>query len=421
MACGQQAPARGSKNLIEIVRSTGQSNPPKVEYTAHPLESSTVQTSRPAVPVASPNYVRVLGSAAQNSRVPGSLHPGLYQLLWQSPLPSASSAVLLAGNRILVQRAGGWTLFDRGGKQIAEGFSGRATITLDPSAGMFFALGSGNTLHALGLEQGDLRFNIPLGYNESFIWPMFHRAGKRIIAAAAEQPMFAPKVQPPTRSLFQAIEIGTPIKLSPYKILLSVDVQQDLIFKDANMIPVASGDILWAVLPGLLIRTSPAQGIDGAWTDSFKAISASADEAGWLHMLVAAGPTATPELWIVTPEGRRIVRAQVPVAYRDSKLPPAIGYDRRIYLRSSRHMAAFSPQGELLWEAQSAAPIAGLSATPDGRIVIAAGRDIAVYDTNGNSTPLVTLPSAATTPPVVTVDGEILIGTEAGLFCFAVR
>jgi hypothetical protein len=253
---------------------------------------------------------------------------------------------------------------------------------------------------------------------------MFHRSGKRIVAVGMGQKIMSPKgQQPPPTSLFQEIEIGAPLKLSPYKILLSVESQRDMIFSEATMIPVASGDILWAVFPNLLIRTSPAETVDGAWSGIFKAQSASADEAGFLYLVVAPGDPSSGdrELWVIAPDGRRTMRATVPPAYAESRVPPAVGYDHRVYLRSSRSIAAFSPQGALLWEAPIPSGIAGMSITPNGLIVVAAGPDIFSIDPNGKVNHLAALPAAATTTPVVTSEGEILVGTEAGVTCLSVR
>src|SRR5215469_12670991 len=137
---GGQTPARGTKTLVEIVRSTGQANPPKVDYTPRQLEPASAQPVRETAQ-ASPNYVRAFGSAAQNSRTPGSVKPGQWHVRWQAPIAGALSAVLFAGDRVVAQRAGGWTLLDRNGAKIAEGASAGAPITIDPSSGMFYSLG----------------------------------------------------------------------------------------------------------------------------------------------------------------------------------------------------------------------------------------------------------------------------------------
>jgi hypothetical protein len=418
-----QTQARGGKTLVEIIRSTGQATPPKVDYTPHPLTAAASQQAREAAHESLPGYVRAFGSAAQNSRTPGSAKTGAWHVKWQSPVAGALSAVLYSGDRVLAQRAGGWTLFDRAGAKIADGASAGAPITIDPSSGMFYSLGNGNNLQAYSMDKGELRFTVPLGYNEAFAWLLFERAGNRIIAAAIERPMISPKPHPPERSLFQVIELGSPLKLSPYKVLLSIDKQQDLIFKQADMLPAASGDTLWAAMPDLLIRTSGAQNIDGAFTGSFKPISASSDEQGWLHLLVAARNLSAPsdatnggrELWIVTPDGHWAAHGTVPAAYGESKAPPAIGYDRRVYLRAAQSIAAFSPHGELLWEYHADSTIAGLSTTPDGHVVAASGKNLITLDANGKAGHLATLPAAASTAPAVTADGEILIGSDAGV------
>lgn len=410
--------------MIDIVISTGRTNPPKLDYSPRPLEPAPSPANRENAPANTSNYIRVLGSPAQNSRAPGSLRSGQWKMRWKSPTSKPPSTVLIAGTRILAERSGGWTLFDLSGKLIAEGTGGQAVITIDPNAGMFYDLGGGNDLQAIGLENGTLRFKIPLGHNESFRWPMFLRSGKRLVAVGIGQKMLAPKGNaPPPTSLFQVIEIGSPLKMSPYKILLSLELQQEMIFSEANLLPVASGDILWAVFPNLLIRTSPAETIDGAWSGSFKALSASADEAGWLYLVVAQGdpPGGDRELWVITPDGRRTMRAPVPPAYAESRIPPAVGYDHRVYLRSSRSVVAFSPQGALLWESLVPSGIVGMSLTPDGEVVVAAGADVLAIDPNGKVRLLAALPATATTTPVVTQEGEILVGTEAGVACLSVR
>jgi len=329
---------------------------------------------------------------------------------------------MVGSDRVLVQRSGGWSLLRRNGEKIKDGISGGVVITLDASAGAFYALGAGNALQALALENGELRFSIPLGFTEAFAWPLVWRDGKRIIAAGVETPMFSHNPQPPTESLFHVTEVASPLKLSPYKVLLSMTMHQNLEFKESNMMPVASGSILWAILPDLLIRTSSSQNIDGAWSGSFRAISASADESGWLHMVVATGEAPTDrELWVVTPDGRRTVRAKVPLSHGESKYPPAIGYDHRIYLVGPQTVTAFSPEGALLWESQPLGSIAGVSVTPDHRVVVAAGNEIIVLDSNGKATQLAKLPSAARTCPVVTVEGEILVGTETNVICLLPR
>ena len=405
--------------MIEIVRSTGQANPPKLDYTARPIEQAVAPQHRDGVPANSPDYVRVLGGPAQNSRAPGSANRGPWHVRWQSPAPTPISVVLLAPKRVVVQRVNGWSLFNRDGKPLAQGFPSRGVITLDPSAGVFYTLGNGNTLQAIDLEKGDVRFNIGLGFDESFAWLLFLRSGNRILAAAAEQPTPGPRPNPPTRSVFEVVEAARPPELDPYK-FITLDLQQRLVFKQAGMLPVASGDVLWAVMPDLLIRTSSAQNIDGAFTGSFTPVSASADEAGWLHMVVMPGaPNSRLELWIVTPDGHSTARQPVPAAYSESKIPPAIGYDRRVYLRAAQSVAAFSPQGAPLWEYHADAIIAGLSTTPDGRVVVATGKNLVALDSNGKSEHLASLPATASTSPVVTVDGEILIGTDSGLVCLS--
>jgi hypothetical protein len=63
--------------------------------------------------------------------------------------------------------------------------------------------------------------------------------------------------------------------------------------------------------------------------------------------------------------------------------------------------------------------IAGLSTTPDGRVVVAAGKSLVALDSKGKAEHLAILPAAASTSPVVTADGEILVGADAGVVCLS--
>ena len=74
-----------------------------------------------------------------------------------------------------------------------------------------------------------------------------------------------------------------------------------------------------------------------------------------------------------------------------------------------------------MWEFQASDAIAGLGVTPDGHVVVATGNVIQVLDPDGKATQFVNLPSPATTSPVVTVNGEILVGTQAGVVCLVAR
>ncbi|BDC52148.1 hypothetical protein F183_A44630 [Bryobacterales bacterium F-183] len=409
--------------MVEISLSTGQPNPPLVPYQPVALRDRSDGTTRASASVVSPNFIRAFGSGGQNSRAPGSLGgQGRFGIRWQFAVDGAPNAVLVAGDRIVAQRSNGWELMSSDGKKVASGPPSRSLITLDPSVGMFYVVGSGNALQAMAMDTGEMRFALPLGQNESFSWPLVHRSGKVLMIAGVEQPMMSPRPRRPERSLFQAVRIASPIQLSPYKLLLSLEQQRDMVFKEANMLPVGSGEVLWAAMPNLLVRTSPAQTVDGAWTDTFRPLAVSVDEMGWLYLVAECGAQNQRELWIVTTEGVRVSRSAVPPAFWETKVPPAVGYDHRVYLRAAQDIAAFAPSGELLWEVRISGQIAGMTVTPDGRVVAAAGRAVYQIDPGGKVTPVFAeLPGSATTAPVVTAQGEILVGTETGVVCLTAQ
>src|SRR5262245_18560126 len=155
--------SQGTKAVIDIFRSTGQANPPRVTYSPVALVNGT-PSARARASAPSPEYVRAMSSPALNSRTPGSLTAGDWRVRWQAPLSSEAAAALFTADRVLIQRGGGWTLFDHDGKQLAEGSCGPAAMALDPQRGVFYSLGMGIVLQANALSNGALQFTVPLGY-----------------------------------------------------------------------------------------------------------------------------------------------------------------------------------------------------------------------------------------------------------------
>jgi hypothetical protein len=213
------------------------------------------------------------------------------------------------------------------------------------------------------------------------------------------------------------IEPESPPEISPYKVLTSINVQQDLIFKNPHMLPVASGDWIWAVLPNLLIRTSASQEIRGAWSDTFDPVLASVDEAGWLHLIATVRERR--ELWVITPEGKRTVRVELPDELHEPTGPPAIGYDHSIYVWSAQTVGAYSPNGKHLWNASMEGPIRGLAVTAAGDVLVTAGEKVHLIKKDGKSSELVELSEPANTPPVLTAEGDLIVAGATKLMYFS--
>ena len=147
--------------------------------------------------------------------------------------------------------------------------------------------------------------------------------------------------------------------------------------------------------------------------------SGSADDAGWLHLVVDAG--GKRELWIVTPEGSRNVRVELKPDHSSPVGPPAIGYDHRVFLWTSQLVAAFSPEGTHLWDRAIPGGIRGLTVAPDGNVLVAAGGRVYAVDPAGKSALLLEATEALTTAPVLTAEGDLLAGTATKVICYRVK
>src|SRR5262249_43624478 len=116
--------------------------------------------------------------------------------------------------------------------------------------------------------------------------------------------------------------------------------------------------------------------------DSFEPIRMSLDETGRIYLVVRV--KGQPALWLLTSKGERQLSVPLPVDLQYLLTPPVIGYDHRVFLCAPNHLVAIGPDGRRAWEQTPKQAMGGISATADDQLLVADGRELAVFDATGN-------------------------------------
>lgn len=420
-AAQTKASGERSASMLTIQRQISLAVPKEVAYMPVPLTDGIAgNRGRAATPSPPAGMIRFLGSAAQNSRGPVSLADGKWSIVWSQEMnPQFPVAAILNTRGHILTQAGEWTTFGTDGTKAASGMTGRSALTADLSADLFYLVNQANQVEARTLPGGELYFRWPMAFGEAFAFPQIMRAGRKVMIAGVEKVLFGHPSIPPSQGVLYLFEIsGT--EIDPSKMLHSVSRSETLIFKEPRMISAMTADRAALAFPGVLAVVDTDLQLKAVYhAGDFEPTLLSVDEAGWMHLIVRQGLQRW--LWVVSPEGRRVVNTALSSQMADIAGPPAIGYDRRIYLYTKTSVSAFTPDGKPLWERVVPGGIEGLTITADDRVLVGAGADLSVLDRAGERKVLHRFEGEQiSAPPILSVSGDVLVATKQRLYCLRV-
>jgi hypothetical protein len=160
-------------------------------------------------------------------------------------------------------------------------------------------------------------------------------------------------------------------------------------------------------------------------TDSFQAGPISMDETGRIYALAAR--EGRYSLWSLTPRGQRVFAQDFPpdaliTTPPIKALPPAVGYDHRVYLIAGSIILGVSPEGTVFWRGSSGGAVTGLVVTPDDELIVSAGNALVAFDAHGTRRVLYDFKSETLlTPPAIVKGGDILVATGSKLYRLTVH
>jgi hypothetical protein len=403
------------KPVIEIKHSHGWLAANIVPFASQPLRDGPPPPRQATPAIESGVLVRHFGSNAANSRLPGVLPGGTWKVKWSAVLTSAGNSVIRADDRILCQ-SGEWWLFDATGKQLATQYAGPSPLVIDERTRTFQFIVHG--WQQRWLSNGEVVFENAVSSNERTFWPVLFRNGNRMIAFANVEPEYWN--QPPGKSsaFIEMCELETPFRVDDNR-NCRLKGSETLTIAAENARAAAVNDLITMAAPDVLIRFDSDLKVVSAFTGHFIPKQISLDESGWACIYVEVD--RRPALWLVTPEGVRVLNWPAPVELGEPIQAPIIGYDRRMYLLSKSHLVAVDPQGKTLWMKPVPSPAVGAGVTINGRVLVSAGAILLAYAPDGQASELLRFSEELTSPPIITSHHEILLCMGKKLHCLVAR
>ena len=401
--------------MLSIQRQISLASPQNVAFTLGSVQDAPMRARQRATP-AQAGVMRFLGSTAQNARLPVALRGGTWSAVWSHPLKvNGTPVVVLEGRDHVLVQAGDWFLLRDNGDLVASGQMGRSALTADGSTNVFYLVNQANNIEARSLETGDLQFRWPLAFGEGFSFPLMNRSGWKILISGVEHRLFGHPPTEPTMGVLYLLEMSG-VTTNPAKMLLSVKRSETLIFNDPFMLTAMSGEKSAVASADHIAIVSGDLQIEGVFAaPGLAPVLLSVDETGWLHVVSAHGNDRA--LWIVTPDGRRVVNVGLDRRLGAPLAPPAIGYDRRVYLWNASTLYAFGPDGRSLWQWSAKGAIEGIGITTDDQVLVTAGEEVSSVDQTGNAHTLFRFSGErAAGPPVLAGNGDLLVPTTTRLY-----
>jgi len=418
VACAAMAAEkkRRGRSVIEVTRQIALLPPKPVSVPGVPIRQVDVRLPLPkASPAPGTGCPRLFCNDGLNSRLPATAPKDGWKIRWQAPvIPGYTpTTVVQDGDRVLAYGGGAWRLFDLDGKPLQDGRNGSSGMVLDAAHGLFYFVNPDGFLAAHRLSDGKAEYNLNPAPGDA--WPFIARRGNRFIDAAVDLPKpYRP--EPPNRAVLQHLDVDAKIEVDSVKVVSNLTALATLQLKTSTMLVAMRGDDVILAAPGRIFLSPSDLQPRAALDEDFAPRSLSVDELGRIHLIVETGDKLS--LWVVTPDGSRTVSRPLNPEYGPPIAPPVVGYDHRIHLVTADGIVALDAYGDPLWERRPQGRVAGAGAAPDGQLIVAAGRELQVYDSKGEREILFRSAAAALiTPPAMSASGEIFVATAEVLFC----
>ena len=446
-------PRSGENRPLEILRHTPPTTFDEIEVTCEPLRPAEVPAPPPPAPTSPADAGAREGSARRlagggyfvhfaneqgNSRLEVPLPPGEWEVQWQRDLGSYGypSAVLQAGERVVVDFSGQWQVFDLAGKPIATEGGGLGSVWLEPDSDTFTSTDPEGFLSVRRMEDGREIFRtLPWGWG--FWRTLVLRRGSKLLVVSIEPP--TPN-RPGERSGIEVIGFASGAKLSRMEGELrgegvrALDLEWGRILVDDSrrlrsreelgtlrlawnhpLVAVREDEVIFALQDHLFVIDLDLA-IRRTFRESFQPRSLSLDETGRTYLVVEA-EGFRGELWIVRTATGELERSiPLPGGTRLGPTPPIVGYDGSIFLVAENRIVAFDRGGEKLWEREGRQLHA--SVTRDGQLLVSAERRVLALDREGKGRTLAEVGGEIlSTPPILTGAGKLLTASLTHLTC----
>ncbi len=365
------------------------------------------------------NWARNFGNNCLNSRsaLPLGLHA--WQIAWKLRLDPAlnPTSLLLADNRIMLAGSLAWELADRRGKSLSRGIHAPGDLVLDPAQGLMIHTQLSSMIAGVDLADGALRFKCLGVHGADFQRQTIFCTGTRLLSVSYAK-QSSPQAPVPARASLHLRDLGDPIRTSAARDLKSGATLATLHLAAATLrVAMAEGRVVIAARNRLYFTDGYFK-IEQAFSGEFEPLALSLDEQRWIYLVVAVN--GGRELWILDGDGARRAKLALP-AMAGAIRPPMVGCDHRVWVVSSRRMAAFEADGRAGATIDFNHPAGGAMIADDDQAAVAVGSDILAYDASGKARTLFSVAGETFLTAPVLADGvhgeELLVASERHLYC----
>jgi hypothetical protein len=324
--------------------------------------------------------------------------------------------------RILVRHSDYWELFDQdlhpvGYQPIITG--GPSGLALDPKRGLIYGPDGLGIVTAWNLSDAKPVYNLAFAFGSDFAKPVISRKDNVFLAVAVELPRDPHGHHKPTLSMLESRELEDPLKILDPMSKLAASKRIAHLYRDNTLLlPALHKDTLVLVCKNAYYLTDLKFSVKAAFQGEFIPHRLSLDEAGLIHLIVESKQKHF--LWILDHTGRRLMDFPIAEEWGRIVSAPVIGYDHGVILVFEKRVVSVSPMGKRLWDKEYSDTVAGAAATPNGHVLVAAGRELLAIEPQGQRNVLARIPGESLrTSPVVTGPGTILIAGSKGLYQLA--
>jgi len=307
-----------------------------------------------------------------------------------------------------------WEAFSVMGERLAVWELGESDITYDAEKGSVYYMDRNGLLNATSLETKQLKFAISIHLSDSYHRTFALRSGDMLYLAGvqlAKNPHDSPK--------YSILEMHD-LKKTEHRNDMGMPDEETLTaerkFSSAAQFIAYQRDNFVVALPDSIMIVDKRIQTRTVLTGSFVPKSMSVDESSRIYMIVEKD--AGSALWIVDPDGTRMLEYPLPADFGEPAAPPIVGYDHSVYLLSSSHILALQGNGAFAWQRKSAGNFIGGIISSDNLLLVSESSRIAAYDKKGEVEGIFEFgQEKLSTPPVMRDDGSILVAGEKFLFC----
>jgi len=378
-----------------------------------PIRASAAAAPAAARPDANDALPSPFSNIRNNARIAQPAPGNSWHVAWTADLGAGfgSQVVLAVPGRAVVGGSASWALVGPNGRVIAHDLWLPGDLSVDQSNGLLYGKIQNGAIRASRLEDGQTEFILPALYGKEMERVLIRRVGTRMVVASSERLLDLHATRLPENSTIELQEIGRRPATNDVKFVTSAKRLRALERANSHMRVVFDGQTLVMAIPNQITVLDAELTEKAIYTDEFEPLGISMDEGNRIYLLLRVGETA--KLWVLTLDGQRLLTTDVPSEFAGD-VPPAVGYDHRIYLRGSKGILAVGWDGKKIWEYPGS--VAGLLITADSRVLAAVGSRLVAIDGEGKALVLADCGKPLTAGPASDPEGGIFAASDDALF-----